>query len=209
MFPLTPALSPKRRGGRPCQYQEGADRANFCVEILQPTGRSHVPPHPSPLPKEERGPTVPISGEGAEHANFCVEILQPTGRSHVPPHPSPLPKEERGPTVPISRGSRPCQFLCGDPSAPREVACSPSPQPSPQRERVPTVPISGEGVDRANFCVEILQPTGRSHVPPHPNPLPNEEREPTVPVSGEGADRTNIRRGGQPCHCFLWGSFRP
>ncbi len=66
MFPLTPALSPKRRGGRPCQ---------FFVGHPKPTGSPHVSPHPNPLPKEERGLTVPIffvgnpQGEGTNIKN--------------------------------------------------------------------------------------------------------------------------------------------
>ncbi len=117
MFPLTPTLSPKRRGSRPCQYfcrapsahrevacslspqpspqrGEGADRANIFVGLPQPTGRSHVPSHPNPLPKEEREPTVPI----------CCWDPQPTGRPHVPLTPALSPKR---------RGSRPCPFLWG------------------------------------------------------------------------------------------------
>jgi len=177
MYPLTPALSPKRRGSRPCQ---------FFVGIPQPTGRSHVSSHPNPLPKEEREPTVPICcrdpsahrevacflspqpspqrGEGADRANIFVGLPQPTGRSHVPSHPNPLPKEEREPTVPI---------CCRAPSAHREVACSLSPQPSPKR---------GEGADRANIFVGILSPQGGRMFP---SPQPSPQR-------GEGADRAHF-----------------
>ncbi|CAM6382019.1 hypothetical protein LEADMM271B_05165 [Leclercia adecarboxylata] len=106
MFPLTPTLSPKRRGSRPCQY--------FC---RAPSAHREVACFLSPQPSPKRG-------EGADRANIFVGLPQPTGRSHVPSHPNPLPKEEREPTVPI---------CCRDPSAHREAACSPSPQPSPQR----------------------------------------------------------------------------
>ncbi len=82
MFPLTPALSPKRRGGRPCQ---------FFVGLPKPTGRSHVPLTPALSPKRR----------GGRPCQFFVGHPKPTGSPHVSPHPNPLPKEERGLTVPI------------------------------------------------------------------------------------------------------------
>ena len=158
MFPLTPTLSPKRRGGRPCQYQERGPTGP--IFLTEPPPESHVPPHPSPLPKEERGPSVPISGEGADRAHFFVGIPQPTGRSHVPPHPSPLPKEERGSTVPISgEGAGRAHFFVGIPQPTGRSHVPPHPNPLPKEERGPTVPISGEG---GGLCPYLNNPSKRS-----------------------------------------------
>ncbi len=98
MFPLTPTLSPKGRGGRPCPF--------FLWGSLSPP-ESHVSPHPNPLPKGERGPTVPIFVWGYPVAHREVACS---------PHPNPLPKGEREPTVPI--------FVWGSSAhrAPNEVA---------------------------------------------------------------------------------------
>ncbi len=115
---LSPQPSPQRG--------EGADRANIFVGLPQPTGRSHVPSHPNPLPKEEREPTVPICcrapsahrevacslspqpspkrGEGADRANIFVGILSPQGGRMYPLTPALFPKR---------RESRPCPFLWG------------------------------------------------------------------------------------------------
>ena len=119
---------------------------------------------------------MPVSGEGADRAN-----IRRGGRL--------CQYQEREPTVPesgegavcasIRRRSRLCQYQERVPTV-------------PVSGEGPTAPVSGEGADRANFCVRILQPTGRSHVPPHPNPLPREERGPTEPISGEGANRATV-----------------
>ncbi len=154
MFPLTPTLSQKRRGSRPCQYQER--KPTGPIFLTEPPPESHVPPHPSPLPKEERGPTVPISGEEADRAHFLWGSLSPQKAACSP---SPQPSHQRGEGAERAnsrRGSRPCPFFCRDPTAHREVACSPSPQPSPQR---------GEGADRANIR------RGRRSVPLLKQPL--------------------------------------
>jgi len=70
MFPLTPALSPKRRGGRPCQYQEREPAGPFLCREPSAYREVAYSPHPNSLPKEERGPAVPRSGEEAGRAIF-------------------------------------------------------------------------------------------------------------------------------------------
>ncbi|MGF6187358.1 hypothetical protein QF003_003248 [Leclercia adecarboxylata] len=82
MFPLTPTLSPKGRGGRPCPF--------LCGSLSPP--ESHVSPHPNPLPKGERELTVPV---------FVWGSLSPQGGGMFAPHPNALPKGEWGLTVPI------------------------------------------------------------------------------------------------------------
>ena len=148
MFPLTPTLSQKRRGSRPCQYQER--KPTGPIFLTEPPPESHVPPHPSPLPKEERGPTVPIfCGDPSAHR-----------KPHVPPHPNPLTKEERGPSVPIAgEEADRAHFFVGIPQPTGRSHVPPHPNPLPKEERGPTVPISGEG---GALCPYLNNPSKRS-----------------------------------------------
>ncbi len=157
MFPLTPTLSQKRRGSRPCQYQER--KPTGPIFLTEPPPESHVPPHPSPLPKEERGPTVPISGEEADRAHFLWGSLSPQ-KAACSPHPNPLPKEERGPAVPIAgEEADRAHFFVGIPQPTGRSHVLPHPSPLPKEERGPTVPISGEG---GGLCPYLNNPSKRS-----------------------------------------------
>ncbi|SPX66427.1 Uncharacterised protein [Leclercia adecarboxylata] len=157
MFPLTPTLSQKRRGSRPCQYQER--KPTGPIFLTEPPPESHVPPHPSPLPKEERGPTVPISGEEADRAHFLWGSLSPQKAACSP---SPQPSHQRGEGAERAnsrRGSRPCPFFVGIPQPTGRSHVPPHPNPLPKEERGPTVPISGEG---GALCPYLNNPSKRS-----------------------------------------------
>ncbi len=98
MFPLTPTLSPKGRGGRPCQF--------LCEDRL-----AHREVACSPLT-----PTLSPKGRGGRPCQFFVGSLSPQGGRIFPLTPTLSPK---------GRGGRPCPFFCGDLSAyraPDEVA---------------------------------------------------------------------------------------